>query len=70
MTEAYLNSDIKKIHEIKRLKEKYHFGEVYVMLEKSSGTMNVFLTYVWEIFRRVNLSVSPVLAMILDKGSK
>ncbi|MFA5061100.1 MAG: hypothetical protein WC494_02195 [Candidatus Pacearchaeota archaeon] len=65
---AYFEEDIEKIHEINRLRNEYHFGEVLSLLKKSKGDENVLLSYIKDIFRFIQIGTSPILSKILEKN--
>lgn len=68
LEESYLNKNIEKIHKINQLKEEYHFGEIINLLENSKGKDAVFISYIGDIFRFIQLGSSPVLSQILEKN--
>jgi len=62
---AYYYKDLKFIHKINSLKNRYQFGDCLKLLEKSSGKNTVLYSYLREIFRLVQVGTSPVLSMVL-----
>ena len=64
--EAYFQKDIKKIHQINKLREEYYFGKCFTLIEKSSGKKAVILSQIAEIFRLIQVGTSPMLGQFLD----
>jgi phosphate uptake regulator len=61
-SDAYYTGKIEFVHQIDKLKFKYQFGNCLNFLEKSSGKDTVLFCYIREIFRLIQIGVSPVLA--------
>jgi len=68
--EGYFKQEIKYIHKINLLKNKYHFGEIIEMLEKSKGKEIIILSKINEIFRIIQISSSPILSMLINSNLK
>lgn len=64
---AYFKEEITYIHKINRLKNKFHFGECMVHLEKSKNQNNVIISHIIELFRLIQIATSPILSKILEK---
>ncbi|MFH1500763.1 MAG: hypothetical protein ABIE22_02350 [archaeon] len=64
-SDAYFNKNIKAIHKINNLKEKYQFGSCLASIEKSKGKNSVVYSYIRELFRLMQIGASPILSSII-----
>ena len=63
--QGYFKKDIKLIHKVQKLKDKYQYG---ICLKLISGNKNqVIYSYIREIFRLIQIGTSPVLALLLNQ---
>lgn len=67
LEDAYYNKNIKSIHKINNLKEKYQFGVCLREIEKAKGKNAVIYSYLKELFRLTQISTSPILGEIIEK---
>ncbi|MEE9525454.1 MAG: hypothetical protein V3V78_02490 [Candidatus Woesearchaeota archaeon] len=64
--EAYFKKDKEKIHKIQSLKSKFQYGRCQELIEKSTGKKAVVHAYIRTIFRRIQVTTSPVLAELFE----
>ena len=64
--DANYKQDIHLIHIIHKQKEDYQFGKCLKYLEQSKGKEAVALSYIREIFRRIQLATSPIIVKLLE----
>jgi len=64
--DAYYKKDINAIHKINELKQKYQFGKCYEYIEQAKGKEAVILAHIRELFRLIQIGISPVLSEYLD----
>ncbi len=67
LEDAYYNKNIKSIHKINSLKQKYQFGKCLSLIEKSKGKNAVVYSYLKELFRLTQLGTSPILSEVIEK---
>jgi wobble nucleotide-excising tRNase len=63
--EGLFKQDIKKLQQVTESRKELHFGECYKALKKSRGDDAIAISYIREISRIVQLSVSPVISKLL-----
>jgi phosphate uptake regulator len=64
---AFYQDDIKSIHKINTLKEKYQFGMCLEMIEKAKGKQAVAYSYLKDVFRLIQIGSSPILSKVIGK---
>lgn len=64
---AFYEEDIKAVHKINLLKDKYHFGKCLEMIEKAKGKNSVAYSYLKDVFRLIQIGSSPILSKIINK---
>ncbi|KYK25921.1 hypothetical protein AYK26_01430 [Euryarchaeota archaeon SM23-78] len=64
---AYYKKDIRSIHKINQLRNKYQFGKCYQYLEQSKSNDTIALSYIRELFRLIQIGTSPILSEYLEK---
>ena len=60
--DAYYKKDISSIHKINELKHKYQFGKCYEYIEQAKAKEAVVLAHIRELFRLVQIGISPILS--------
>jgi phosphate uptake regulator len=65
--DAYFSKNLKIANKVANLRFKYAFGECLDVIEKEKGKNAVIASYIREIYRLINIGISPVLSEILDK---
>lgn len=65
--DAFYQKDVKKIHEIDLLKDKYQYGSCYKLLKQAKGNEVLLLAHIRELFRLIQISTSPIMALILEE---
>ena len=64
---AYYKKDIKYINKINSLKKDFQFGKCYELIEKSKGKETNILMHIRELFRTIQLGISPVLSEYFEE---
>ena len=67
LEDAYYNKNIKAIHKINNLKNRFQFGKCLELISKAKGKEGVVYSYIKDIFRLIQIGTSPILAEILEK---
>ena len=64
--DANFKREIRNIHKINSLKNKFQFGKCLALIEKSEGKDSVVFSYIRELFRLIQLATSPILSEIIE----
>lgn len=68
--DSFYKEDIKSIHKIISSRTKFHSGDIISLLEKSSKSNSVILSYLREIYRLIQIGTSPILSKLVEKEIK
>jgi phosphate uptake regulator len=64
--EGYFTYDLRKLQKITSLRNKYHYGDIIKKIEKKSGKEAVAYSFLKELFRITQISISPIISMITE----